>query len=120
MTMTPPNPPSAFGFLRLAVYQVCRELTVQVVRMNLPDAELRDQATRAVKSVLLNLAEGLPLDHASGIRRRHFSSTIGSLYELAAALDVSEALGLISTEDLESALALAYRARGMVAALARR
>ena len=37
MTMTPPNPPTAFSFLRLDVYQVCRELTVQVVRMNIPD-----------------------------------------------------------------------------------
>ena len=64
-----------------------------------------------MKSVLLNVAEGLPLDHPAGVRRRHFGIAVGSLYELAAALDVSEALGLITAEQLESALALAYRAR---------
>ena len=120
MTTTPPTPPNAFAFMRLDIYQVCRQLTVQVSRMNIADAELRDQATRAVKSVLLNLAEGLPLEHSAGVRRRYFKNALGSLYELVAAVDVSEALGLITAEQLADALDLAYRARGMLAALVNR
>ena len=85
--MTPPTPPSDFTFKALDVYRVSRDLTVHVVRMNIADRELRDQATRAAKSVLLNLSEGLPFEQPGGTRRRHFTLALGSLHELAAALE---------------------------------
>src|SRR5690242_7349976 len=42
---------------RLIAYSVAKELLVAVVHANIRDAELRDQATRAAKSAVLNTAE---------------------------------------------------------------
>jgi len=118
MTTTPPNQPRRFHFMQLDVYIVCRELTALVVRMNLADSELRDQATRAVKSILLNLSEGLGMP-AGAQRRRFMTTALGSVHELAAAVDVAAVLGLVTPEVADRADELAYRARGMLAALAR-
>src|SRR5258708_7042216 len=56
------NNPTAvlFPFQNLDVYRVTRELVVLVEKAGIKDKELRDQATRAAKSTLLRLAEGLP------------------------------------------------------------
>ena len=60
-------------FQSLDVYVAARELAAVVHGAQIGDAELRDQATRAAKSVFLNLCEGLPSD-SGPMRRRHFSS----------------------------------------------
>jgi four helix bundle protein len=43
---------------RLIAYAVAKELLVAVVNAQIRDAELKDQATRAAKSAVLNVAEG--------------------------------------------------------------
>jgi len=55
------------------------------------DAELRNQATRAAKSVALNIAEGAPLKGRS--RRRFFQIAQASLVEVAAAYELAAAIG---------------------------
>jgi four helix bundle protein len=85
---------SAFPFQKLEVYVQARELAVGVHRAGIGDAELRDQATRAAKSVFLNISEGLP-DAQLGVRRRHFTIARNSLCEVAAALDLAVAIGAL-------------------------
>ena len=48
-----------FAFQSMDVYVAARELAALVHGARVADAELRDQATRAAKSVFLNLCEGL-------------------------------------------------------------
>jgi len=47
--------PSRFPFQSLDVYRAARELAAAVHGLDIRDAELRDQATRAAKSAFLNL-----------------------------------------------------------------
>ena len=108
-----------FPFQTLDVYRAARELVVVVEKGAIRDAELRDQATRAAKSVLLRLAEGLPLD-APGMRRKYFREAYGSLHELVAAVDVAGALGALDETIVADATALALRVRRMLSGLERR
>ena len=103
-------------FQQLDAYQVAKELAVRVHKSAVRDAELRDQATRAAKSAFLRLAEGLPLD-ATGMRRKYFAEAAGSVCETAAAMDLAEAIGAVSTEDAEAVQALALRLKRMLRAL---
>jgi four helix bundle protein len=101
------------------VYRAAKELVVVVQRGGIRDSELRDQATRAAKSVLLRLAEGLPMD-AAGMRQKYFREADGSLHELVAAVDVASVLGVLDDESVSRAMALAFRVRGMLRGLMRR
>jgi hypothetical protein len=47
--------PAVFPFQKPDVYELARQLAALVQRMNIRDAELRDQATRASQSAFLNL-----------------------------------------------------------------
>jgi four helix bundle protein len=102
-----------FAFQRLDVYAAALELATVVCAAQIGDAELRDQATRAVKSVFLNLAEGLPAQ-AVGVRRRHFAAANGSLHEVVAALDLAAAIGAIAPGPAAEAQALALRVKQML------
>ncbi len=117
-TTQPPQDLSPFPFQKLEVYVQSRELAAAVHRAGIGDTELhsaptalrrrprtpssswtpstpvRDQATRAAKSVFLNLAEGLP-DAQLGVRRRHFAIARNSLCEVAAAVDLAAAIGAL-------------------------
>ena len=88
------NDDNLFPFQKLDAYRVAFALTRRVVHSSIRDAELRDQATRAVKSTQLNLAEGLPGD-AVGTRRKHFNIADGSLHEVVAAVDIARAIAAI-------------------------
>ena len=100
------------AFMRMDVYRVTRELVVLVGRASVGDAELRDQATRAAKSALLNLAEGLPL--SQGARQRHLTIARGSVNEVAAAVDAAEALGQLGPDETRAILALCDRLGAML------
>ena len=104
--------------MKLAVYQAARELIVVVERGAIRDAELRDQATRAAKSVLLRLAEGLPLK-SPAMRQKFFSEAWGSLHEVAAAVDVAAAIGALDAAVAEQALDLAGQTRRLLSGLRR-
>jgi four helix bundle protein len=107
-----------FAFQGLEIYRRARELVVVVQGAEIRDAELRDQATRAVKSVLLRLAEGLPMD-APGMRQKYFREANGSLHEVVAAIDVAGALGVIDGALVEQALDLAVEVKRMLRGLMR-
>ena len=107
-----------FAFQKLDVYVAARELMQRVHAGSLADAELRDQATRAAKSVFLNVSEGLP-DHRPGVRRKHFTIARNSLGELVAAIDLAVAIDAMPIAQAEAALALAGRVRPMVYGLLR-
>jgi four helix bundle protein len=110
---------SCFPFQRLDVYRAARELASLVHRAGITDPELRDQATRAAKSVLLNLGEGLP-DDRPAMRRKYFASADGSLHETAAAVDLAGAIGALGAPEAAELLALALHLRAMLRGLMRR
>jgi len=122
-----PSSPSSAGsfpsvaslpFMRLDVYVVARALVKLVHGAAIADAELRDQASRAAKSALLNLAEGLPSD-LPGTRRRYFRSADGSVHEVAAALDVAAAIGALDDAVAQEGITLCARARALIRGLLR-
>ena len=104
--------------MSLDVYRVARELASLVHSAGLADAELRDQATRAAKSAFLNLCEGLPSDQP-GLRRRYFRQADGSVHEVAGAVDLAAAIGVMDPGAAQEALALASRFRAMLRGLLR-
>ena len=109
---------SSFPFQSLDCYRAARELAALVHRASISDGELRDQATRAAKSVFLNLSEGLPDDRPS-MRRKFFLTADGSLHEVVAAVDLAQVIGAIGTAQAAELLALAGRLRGMLRGLLR-
>ncbi len=107
-----------FPFQRLDVYRAARELVVMVEGAVIQDRELRDQASRAAKSTLLRLAEGLPhVGH--GLRGKYFAEAQGSLHELMAALDVAAAMNKLDPKVARNATLLGFRIRGMLIRLQR-
>ncbi len=111
-------PQNSFPFQNLDAYVAAREIAVRVTRASISDPELRDQATRASKSVFLNLAEGLP-DVRPAMRRKYFASADGSLHEIVAALDLACAIDALAEADAAPIHALAFRLRGMIRGLIR-
>lgn len=89
-----------------------------MVKAKIDDKELRDQATRAAKSVLLRMAEGLP-HRQQPMRRKYFAESNGSVYELVAAVDVARAIGAMREEDVRAITALAVRVTQMLCRLMR-
>ena len=61
---------------------------------------LFNQAIRAAGSVVLNVAEGASLT-TRGAKKRHYRIALGSCGELAAALDVALAIGLVGLQEVE-------------------
>jgi four helix bundle protein len=107
-----------FPFQKLDVYRASRELARLVQQAQIGDAELRDQATRAAKSIFLNVAEGLP-ERSPGTRRRHFTTARNSLAELAAALDLALVLGALDEPHATQIEAVAVRLWPMLHGLLR-
>ena len=97
-------------------YRVAREIAQRVHAANIPDAELRDQATRAAKSTFLNLCEGLP-HRAVPMRRKYFNAALGSLHETVGAVDLAAAIGALGAEEAQAVAALGARLRRMLFAL---
>ncbi|HEX8909719.1 MAG TPA: four helix bundle protein [Anaeromyxobacteraceae bacterium] len=108
----------ALPFQSLDVYVAARQLAAVVQQARISDPELRDQATRAAKSVFLNLCEGLPSD-SGPMRRKHFALANGSLHELVGAVDLACAVGALAPEQALRAQALAVRVKRMLRALMR-
>ena len=99
--------------MQLDVYRVARDIVTRVVALGVKDAELETQVTRAAKSLLLNLAEGLP-SRSGGTRRRHFAIALGSAYEVAAAVDAAALLGVAERGAVGEVLALCDRVSAML------
>ena len=106
------------GFQGLDVYRAARELVEVVVRAKIEDRELRDQATRAAKSVLLRLSEGLP-HRQQAMRRKFLAEANGSVYEVAAAVDVAGLIGAMRESEVTKATRLAVRVTQMLSRMMR-
>jgi len=70
-----------------------RELRPVVTAIERRDVDLARQLRRALASVALNMSEGS--GNEGGTRRQRFLSSLGSLRESVAALEVAEALGYV-------------------------
>src|SRR5689334_19577477 len=105
-------------FQQTDVYVAARDLAHRVHAAKVRDAELRDQATRAAKSVFLNLCEGLP-HQGVAMRRKFFASSLGSLHETVGAVDLAAAIGAVDEQDALAVQALGERLRRMLVALMR-
>ena len=105
-------------FQQLDIYTSARDLAVQIHRLGVGDAELRDQLRRASKSAFLNIAEGLPAAR-SALKQRYFATAIGSLCEVQAALDLCGALGLASEVEVVRLQRLTVRITQMTRAMKR-
>ena len=116
--LSSPRSAYPFPFQRLDAYRAALELASRVHHARIADAELRDQAGRASKSVFLNLCEGLP-DDRPGVRRRHFGIADGSLHETAGAVDLASAIGALGEAEAAAILAVAGRLRAMLRGLMR-
>ena len=81
----------ALAHHRLIVWQRAVELVKLVQRNPIGDAELRGQASRAVRSVALNIVEGAALRGAA--KERHYVIAQGSVTEVVGAYELAEALG---------------------------
>jgi four helix bundle protein len=103
---------------RLDSYVAARELARRVHVAKIRDAELRDQVTRAAKSVFLNLCEGLPHEGAA-MRRKYFASALGSLHEAVGGVDLAAAIGAVDQQEAVAVQALGERLRRMLLALMR-
>ncbi len=117
-TTQPPHDLQPFPFQKLEVYIQSRELAAGLHRASIGDAELRDQATRAAKSVFLNISEGLP-DSQLGVRRRHFAIARNSLCEVAAAVDLAVAIGALPAAVAGELVARIQRVAALLAGLLR-
>ena len=109
---------NGLAFMQLDIYRVTRQLVVRVGALKIADRELREQATRAAASILLQLSEGLPLE-SQAARRKYFNEAKGSACEVAAAVDVAAALGVARGEEVAEILVLAGRVKQMLWRLSR-
>ncbi len=96
-------------------YEVALDL-IRALRPLLPllakhDSSLTKQARRAASSVALNLKEGNRRLGAD--RTYHFSVAAGSADEVQGALDVAEAWGYVSTDQVKLARKLVDRLLGL-------
>jgi len=110
--------PFEMPFQKMRVYQLAKQLAVLVQQSRIRDFELCDQATRAAKSCFLNVAEGLPSDQPL-VRRRHLCIAKGSVCEVAGAIDLCLALGLLEQAKSDAMLEIAVELKRMLSAMAR-
>ena len=75
-----------FEHERLDCYRLAADVVRWLGRHTIDEPHLRDQATRAAQSIVLNIAEGCGRTGKS--RRHHYSIARGSAAELSAALDL--------------------------------
>jgi four helix bundle protein len=80
---------SYFNHERLDAYRLAVEVARGVAAARFPrgEADLRDQAVRASRSVVLNIAEGC--SRGGRAARNHYRIALGSAAETCAALDLA-------------------------------
>lgn len=85
------DPPRPFPHHRLRVWHHAISFVELCSKRPPDDAELRNHALRAAKSVALNTAEGSPLTGRA--RKRFFRIARASLVEVVAAYEIAHTLG---------------------------
>ena len=108
----------SFPHQRLDAYKVALAMTKATFDAKIRERDLRDQAQRAARSVFLQLSEGLPCDQPA-MRTNYFARARDSLFELVAAIDLAQLVGVIDAATAREIHALALRVRAMLVALLR-
>jgi len=116
--MTDPLTPPRLPHHRLVAYHVAVELLVAIKAAEIRDAKLRDEALRAAKSAVLNVAEG-----AGRVSRadkgRAFTIARGEGLEAFAALETAALVGDADAADVERCLPVARRLYALLTGLIR-
>jgi four helix bundle protein len=111
----PGSPASFRPGMQLAVHSLAQEAARVVLPAlcKVPGAyrELGNQATRAVTSVALNLAEGA--GRAGRDKLQHYRIAYGSALEASAALELLAGVGAVPRATADTALELLDRTRAM-------
>ena len=77
-----------FEFERLDVYRLIKSVNDRLEAVTWPDAELKDQGTRAGISMQLNLAEGWGRGRHTKAGKNHFRIALGSAGEAFAVMQL--------------------------------
>jgi four helix bundle protein len=112
------NDDGLFAFQRLDVYRASKELARRVEAARIKDAELRDQATRAAKRVLLGVSEGLP-NQGTAMRNKYFVMADNSLHETVAAVDLALAIRAVGAQQQAGIQSLGLKVHQMLRGLMR-
>jgi four helix bundle protein len=104
---------------KLIAYQLAVELLGQVQAMRIADLKLRDQVSRASKSVCLNIAEAVGRS-SDADRKRVYAIARGECCETAAAIDIAVATGECDTARGRAARTTAGRVYALLTGLIRR
>jgi len=116
--MTDHRTPPQLPHHRLVAYQVAVELLLAIKAANIRDAKLRDEALRAAKSTVLNIAEG-----AGRVTRadksRAFTIARGEGLEAFAALETAALVGDAEAADVQRCLPIAQRLYALLTGLLR-
>jgi len=116
--MTNPRRPPQLPHHRLIAYQVAVEYFLAIKAAQIRDAKLRDEALRAAKSAVLNIAEGAGrFTHAD--KKRAFTIARGEGLEAFAALETAALTGDADDADVRRALPLADRLYALLTGLLR-
>ena len=103
---------------KLVAFAVAKDFLVAILAAKIADGELRNQATRAAKSVALNIAEAAGRASAKD-KARVFTIARGELVEAIAALEIAVLIGAASQASLRTALPLADRLVALLTGLCR-
>ncbi len=103
---------------RLVAFTVAKELLVAVQAAKISDAEIRDQALRAAKSVCLNVAEAAGR-HSVKDKARVFNIARGEASEAAAAVEIAALIGAADQRSRDQVCRIANRLVALLTGLAR-
>lgn len=92
----------------LIAYQLSLDLLRLVHRTTIRDAEQRSQARSSAKSAARNLAEGAGR-YSRADKARVYAIARGEVCEACAAVEIAEAIGCASAEDVAAVNALGKR-----------
>jgi four helix bundle protein len=114
--MTAQRTPPQLPHERLVAYQVAVELLLAIKAANIRDAKLRDEALRAAKSAILNLAEGAGRVTRAD-KNRAFAIARGEGLEAFSALETSALLGDAEAADVQRCRPVAQRLYALITGL---
>ena len=116
--MTDQRTPPQLPHHRLVAYQVAVELLLAVKAAGIRDAKLRDEALRAAKSTVLNIAEGAGRVTRAD-KNRAFTIARGEGLEAFAALETAALVGDAEASDVLRCLPIAQRLYALLTGLLR-
>ncbi len=116
--MTDQSRPPRLPHHRLVAYHVAVELLLAVKAAGIRDAKLRDEALRAAKSAVLNVAEGAGR-FTRADKARAFTIARGEGLEAFAALETAALVGDAEAEHVARCLPIAQRLYALLTGLLR-